>query len=91
MQELPSSDMAVAIAQPTHVCPEWTCNFVQKITFGWITPLMRKGYSQPLEARDIWDLPPTDKVESVGSTFEKHWTHQMESGVLCSKRCSAYG
>ena len=73
--------MAVAIAQPAYVCPEWTTNAVQKITFGWVTPLMQKGYSQPLEFRDIWNLPPPDKVESVGSTFERHWADQMESGA----------
>ena len=60
--------------------PRVSCKHLQ-ITFAWLTPLMQKGYSAPLEFRDIWALPPLDTVESVGSTFSEHWTEQMRSGA----------
>ena len=81
MQELPSSELTMPISQPRGKCPEFSANIFSQMTFAWLTPLMQKGYSAPLEFRDIWALPPPDTVESVGSTFSEHWTEQMRSGA----------
>lgn len=43
------------------MCPEWGAGVVSSLTFSWLSPLIRKGYKAPLQDKDIWTLPPTDR------------------------------
>jgi hypothetical protein len=43
------------------VCPEWGAGLMSTLTFSWLSPLIRKGYKTPLQDKDIWSLPPTDR------------------------------
>lgn len=43
------------------MCPEWTAGIFSSLTFSWLNPLIRKGYKTPLQDKDIWSLPPTDR------------------------------
>ena len=38
--------------------PEASANFMDLLTFGWMTPLLSLGYSRPLEASDLYVLQP---------------------------------
>lgn len=40
-------------------------------TFSWLDPLVLKGYRQPLELEDVWNLTPSQKAASVISEFRK--------------------
>jgi ABC-type multidrug transport system fused ATPase/permease subunit len=40
-------------------------------TFAWLDPLVLKGYRQPLEMEDVWNLTPSQKAASVISEFRK--------------------
>ncbi|KAJ5461400.1 ABC transporter 7 [Penicillium daleae] len=40
-------------------------------TFSWLDPLVLKGYRQPLELEDVWNLTPTQKAAAVLTDFRK--------------------
>ncbi|OQE17014.1 hypothetical protein PENSTE_c022G00900 [Penicillium steckii] len=40
-------------------------------TFAWLDPLVMKGYRQPLELEDVWNLTPSQKAASVISEFRQ--------------------
>lgn len=40
-------------------------------TFAWLDPLVLKGYRQPLELEDVWNLTPSQKAASVLSEFRQ--------------------
>jgi len=54
------------------VCPEWGAGVLSSLTFSWLSPLIRKGYKAPLQDKDIWTLPPTDRsVLGIGGCSEQ--------------------
>ncbi|KAL0072612.1 hypothetical protein AAF712_000375 [Marasmius tenuissimus] len=62
----PSSTRILLIDPP--VLP----SFLSQIWFAWLDPLLRVGYTRPLEQEDLWNLPSdrlttvlTDRVESA--------------------------
>ncbi|ORZ17222.1 multi drug resistance-associated protein MRP [Absidia repens] len=58
-------------------CPEDTSNIFSRLTFEWMTPLMRLGYEKPLTMDDLWDLKQDDQSGIVGEKFEKYWDIEM--------------
>jgi ABC-type multidrug transport system fused ATPase/permease subunit len=40
-------------------------------TFSWLDPLVMKGYRQPLELQDVWNLTPSQKAAHVLTDFRK--------------------
>ncbi|KAI8093508.1 multi drug resistance-associated protein MRP [Halteromyces radiatus] len=59
-------------------CPEGTSNIFGRLTFEWMTPLMRLGYEKPLTMDDLWDLQHDDQSAVVGQKFEKYWSMEMK-------------
>ena len=37
-------------------CPELQASWVSRLFFLWNDELIRKGYSQPLQCEDVWDI-----------------------------------
>ncbi|GLT65013.1 hypothetical protein SLA2020_374700, partial [Shorea laevis] len=56
------------------ICPERQANIFSRIYFGWITPLMQKGYRRPITEKDVWKLDTWDQTETL-----------MKKFVSCSK------
>eukprot|EP00882_Tetradesmus_deserticola_P016845 GHRQ01018015.1.p1 GENE.GHRQ01018015.1~~GHRQ01018015.1.p1 ORF type:complete len:304 (+),score=126.17 GHRQ01018015.1:768-1679(+) len=50
------------------VCPEWTAGLWSRLSFSWVSPLIKRGYSTPLTEADVWSLPPTDRF----GTLQQH-------------------
>lgn len=42
---------------------------LSKITFWWMTPLLRKGYTEPLELEDLGTLPEDDSSRTQYDQF----------------------
>ncbi|KAJ5672890.1 hypothetical protein N7507_002017 [Penicillium longicatenatum] len=40
-------------------------------TYAWLDPLIMKGYRQPLELKDVWNLTPQQKAAAVVTDFRK--------------------
>ncbi len=44
-------------------------SFLSKISFWWMTPLLWRGYSEPLELDDVGHLPEDDSSRSHYDQF----------------------
>ena len=57
------------------IIPEANANWLSLLTFEWITPLMRLGYSRPLEATDLYKLQDYRSsgviAERIAHSFEE--------------------
>ena len=49
------------------------------LTFSWMTPLMKHGYSEYLTEDDLWGLAATDKTQSTGDAFETAWDYEVNN------------
>lgn len=45
--------------------------------FSWFDGLTWKGFKNPLEKKDLWDLNPADSAAEIVPTFEKHWQNTL--------------
>lgn len=57
-------------------CPVEFANIFSRLTFGWMTPLMRLGHHKPLGEDDLWSLPREDQADAVGATMTAKWEAQ---------------
>ncbi|XP_060758138.1 multidrug resistance-associated protein 1 isoform X2 [Neoarius graeffei] len=57
-------------------CPEAGASFLSRISFWWITGLMRYGYKQPLEEKDLWSLNSEDESQTVVPQLVRCWNHE---------------
>ncbi|RAK80912.1 putative ABC bile acid transporter [Aspergillus fijiensis CBS 313.89] len=48
-----------------------TASLLSLATFGWLDPLILKGYRQPLELDDVWDLTASQKAATVLEDFRR--------------------
>ncbi|KAK2612253.1 hypothetical protein QQS21_001679 [Conoideocrella luteorostrata] len=53
--------------------PEARANLLSIITFNWLGTLLRTGYSRPLQADDLYDLPNTRLAIDHANRLEKSW------------------
>lgn len=63
-------------------CPENSASFLSRITFSWFDPMAWKGYRNPLEEKDLWDLRAVDASKEVMPTFAKHWNKTVQSNKV---------
>jgi hypothetical protein len=74
------------------IIPEATANWLSILTFGWIGPLMRLGYSRPLEATDLYKLQDDRSsgalAEKIARSFEERqrkaeeYNTRLENGEI---------
>jgi len=60
-------------------CPIEYSTVFSLLTFSWMTPLMKHGYSQFLTEEDLWALSRKDTTKTTGDAFDKSWQHQLET------------
>jgi ATP-binding cassette subfamily C (CFTR/MRP) protein 1 len=48
------------------------------LTFGWMTPMMKRGYKTFLTQDDLWNLRKRDSTRHTSQKFEDAWKHEME-------------
>ncbi|EUC38041.1 hypothetical protein COCCADRAFT_83812 [Bipolaris zeicola 26-R-13] len=58
-------------------CPYEYADIFSVLTFGWMTPLMKRGYQTFLTQDDLWNLRKRDSTRHTASTFEKAWEYEM--------------
>ncbi|KAK4252067.1 hypothetical protein C7999DRAFT_37047 [Corynascus novoguineensis] len=59
-------------------CPVEYATVFSLLTFSWMTPLMKYGYSTFLTEEDLWGLAKTDTTKATGDAFEKQWQRELE-------------
>ncbi|CAK7197677.1 ATP-binding cassette transporter yor1 [Sporothrix eucalyptigena] len=69
-----------AVPDVRTVCPEDKANFFSKLIFHWQGPLMRTGYSRPLELNDIWLVNPKRAVEPMTERVRESFKRRVARG-----------
>ncbi|CAE6457349.1 unnamed protein product [Rhizoctonia solani] len=59
--------------------PYERANVYSRLTFGWMTPLMKLGYSRFISEKDMSALSPSDTARSLSGELQKHWSRQLDS------------
>ncbi|KAI0840539.1 P-loop containing nucleoside triphosphate hydrolase protein [Hypoxylon sp. FL0890] len=73
-----SSNYEALIDEEGEECPVEYATVFSRLTFSWMTPLMKHGYKQYLTEEDLWGLSPSDKTSATGDRFEKAWKYQLQ-------------
>ncbi|KAJ4350561.1 ATP-binding cassette glutathione S-conjugate transporter ycf1 [Ascochyta clinopodiicola] len=60
-------------------CPYEYADIFSVLTFGWMTPMMKRGYKHFLTQDDLWNLRKRDSTKHTAETFEENWTYEMEN------------
>ncbi|CED82131.1 multidrug resistance-associated abc transporter [Phaffia rhodozyma] len=55
------------------VMPDVTANIVSRWLFSWCFPILKIGYTRPLEAGDLWKLDETRLSTNTGSALENNF------------------
>ncbi|OXG54431.1 cadmium ion transporter [Cryptococcus neoformans Th84] len=53
--------------------PQHNANFISKILFHWVTPVIKAGYSRPLEADDLWNLTTDLECKTVSDQLRTNF------------------
>lgn len=59
-------------------CPEEYATVFSKLTFSWMTPLMKRGYKVFLTENDLWGLTRADQTKNTGMALEEAWEHELK-------------
>lgn len=59
-------------------CPAEYATVFSRLTFSWMTPLMKFGYKNYLTEDDLWALQKTDTSRATGEAFRTAWEHELE-------------
>eukprot|EP00656_Telonema_subtile_P006591 TRINITY_DN13051_c0_g1_i1.p1 TRINITY_DN13051_c0_g1~~TRINITY_DN13051_c0_g1_i1.p1 ORF type:complete len:1450 (+),score=430.93 TRINITY_DN13051_c0_g1_i1:142-4491(+) len=57
----------------SQVYPEYRAGFLSRLLFSWMTPLITKGYKDPLVDNNIWSLDEHDRASKLLTDFEIAW------------------
>lgn len=74
--QLPIDD----VAGLTNNSPVESANVFSRLTFSWMTPLMKLGFKKYLTEKDLWNLPRKDLASNVTDEFES--TFSSTNGSL---------
>ncbi|KAA1064375.1 hypothetical protein PGTUg99_021106 [Puccinia graminis f. sp. tritici] len=70
-------------------------NVFSRLTFGWMTPMMKLGKSQYLTEDDLWMLPREDQTDALTNRLHQTWRRQISrassSPSLIRAIAQAYG
>ncbi|CAN6675143.1 metal resistance protein Ycf1p [Trichomonascus vanleenenianus] len=58
--------------------PIETANIFSRLTFNWMSGLMKRGYETFLTEEDLPELPSEDCTEKVAEKFEVNWKKQID-------------
>ncbi|KAJ7224699.1 multidrug resistance-associated ABC transporter, partial [Mycena pura] len=50
--------------------PEHNASILSRILFAWLTPILRVGFTRPLQADDLWSLPPERLTGAMAQKLE---------------------
>lgn len=69
LQGLYNPEPAPSAFAGDEVIPETSSSIFSRVTFGWISPLLRVGFSRPLDKDDLWELPEPKRARRVADAF----------------------
>jgi ATP-binding cassette subfamily C (CFTR/MRP) protein 1 len=74
---IPKKQSAYRTISDEKECPAEYSNIFSTLSFGWLTPLMKRGYKTYLTQEDLWDLAERNTSKTNGKKFSLTW--EMET------------
>lgn len=76
--------------------PEVGASFISRIVYNWFTPMVWKGYRNPLERKDLWNINVKDSSNEVVAVFLKYWNRAVgkasaRNASIMYPICKAFG
>ncbi|CUS10944.1 unnamed protein product [Tuber aestivum] len=59
-------------------CPSETANVFSRLTFEWMTVMMKQGYHKFLTEEDLWNLRKIDTTRATGDQFTEAWEKELQ-------------
>ncbi|XP_053174870.1 cystic fibrosis transmembrane conductance regulator [Scomber japonicus] len=59
--------------------PVEDANFLSKYFFWWMSPLLRKGFTQKLQLSDVYKAPSFDLADNLSERLEREWDREVVS------------
>ena len=59
-------------------CPIEYADVFSVLTFSWMTPMMRYGYTHFLTQDDLWNLRQRDSTRNTGEAMEEAWAIELD-------------
>ncbi|KAJ5480698.1 hypothetical protein N7539_006592 [Penicillium diatomitis] len=60
---------------------EYGASFLSKVTFQWMSPLMKVGYLRPLDLQDIWTVNPDRAVDVLSERLDAALQNRIARGT----------
>lgn len=56
--------------------PMMAANFLSRITYSWVYPLLARGATQRFTEKDLYEVCPADEAEGLCSALETQWSRE---------------
>jgi ATP-binding cassette, subfamily C (CFTR/MRP), member 1 len=66
-------------SSPKAKLPESSANWLSILLFTWLSPTLRIGYTRPLQADDLYDLPEDRRAQDHADKLERFWAARWAS------------
>ncbi|KAG4074217.1 hypothetical protein HA402_015520 [Bradysia odoriphaga] len=60
--------------------PEIESSFIRKLLFIWFDPMTWRGFRNPLQTEDMWDIRPDDTSRELVPDFDRYWLDSVAKG-----------
>lgn len=62
--------------------PEKSANFLSRLTFWWLSPLLTRGYTRPLDKDDLWSLQEERSASTFADRLQDNWNRRVEESKI---------
>lgn len=62
--------------------PEKDANILSRLTFWWLSPLLTRGYTRPLDKDDLWSLQENRSSKEFADKLERNWERRVKEANL---------
>ncbi|KAJ0394967.1 hypothetical protein ATCC90586_009459 [Pythium insidiosum] len=69
-------DLEPELAPPKH--PLDSAGWLSQLTMWWLNPAMRLGFKQSISEDDVWELPASDRSETLQEIFDRHYAAEKQ-------------
>jgi len=68
----------LGVPEETTPLPDSTANWLSTLTFHWLSPVIRRGYTRPLQLDDLYAMPGNRLAEDHADRLERCWAASLE-------------
>ncbi|KAJ2249336.1 hypothetical protein GGI13_004324 [Coemansia sp. RSA 455] len=61
--------------------PVEDANIFSRLTFSWMSPLLKLGRRKQVSEGDLWEIPSNIAPVNIAETFDTNWQYEIDQGV----------